>query len=199
MLPGCDRRRPAGCAAIVMLVLLWVGARAGAQAGPGDADRPTVEQLEAAVMITFARFVEWPPAGFASAAAPIVIAVVGDETLAVELEQLSRGKQVAGRRVTITRRQWDSDDPGVHMLFLGMAEKRHLGMVLQAVRKGPIVTVSRLPDFGRAGGMITLTVTGGRITFAVNSAAARSAGVQLSSLLLSHASRVSDESGGAAR
>jgi hypothetical protein len=56
------------------------------------------------------------------------------------------------------------------------------------------VTVSPLPGFGRVGGMITLTVTDGRISFAVNSHATALSAVRLSSFLLTHATKVSDES-----
>ena len=101
--------------------------------------------------------------------------------------------------MAVKRLQWDSDVAGVHMLFIGETEKRHLGFVLERVRSRQIVTVSSLPDFGRAGGMITLTFTDGRISFAVNSRATALSGVRLSSFLLSHATKVSDESGGGGR
>ena len=47
--------------------------------------------------------------------------------------------------------------------------------------------------------MITLTFTDGRISFAVNSRATTLSAVRLSSFLLSHATKVSDESGGGGR
>jgi hypothetical protein len=119
--------------------------------------------------------------------------------VAEALEVLARGRVVAGRGISVKRLQWDSDDAGVHMLFLGAPAKRHLALVIDRVRARPIVTVSPLPEFGRAGGMITLTFAAGRITFAVNSGATASSGVRLSSLLLTHASRVSDESSKALR
>ena len=73
--------------------------------------------------------------------------------------------------MAVKRLQWDSEVAGVHMLFVGEAEKRHLGGRARAVRSRQVVTVSSLPGFGRAGGMITLTFTDGRISFAVNSRA----------------------------
>ena len=47
--------------------------------------------------------------------------------------------------------------------------------------------------------MITLTTTDGRISFAVNSRATAQSAVRLSSFLLSHATKVSDESAGGLR
>jgi hypothetical protein len=192
----CGGSRPSGPGAIGALFILWMLA-GGFPAVPGAAAQgQTVEQLEAAVVMTFARFVEWSPADFPSATAPIVIGIVADETVAVALEAGSRGRNVAGRTIAVKRLQWDSVDAGVHMLFAGDMDPRHLAILLDRVRTRPIVTVSRLPGFGRAGGMITLTLTDGRITFAVNSSATAASGVRLSSFLLSHATKVSAGPGG---
>jgi hypothetical protein len=190
-------RRAVAHGIVAILAMLWMPAGIGASGVAVAADTQTVEQLQAAVVITFARFVEWSPLEFASASAPIVIGIVADEAVAVALETSSRGKNVAGRTIAVKRLQWDSDDAGVHMLFVGETEKRHLAVVLERLRSRPVVTVSPLPEFGRVGGMITLTVTGGRITFAVNSRATASSAVRLSSFLLSHATKVSDDGGGA--
>ena len=127
--------------------------------------------------MTFARFIEWSPQEFSSASAPIVVGIIGDEAVAVALETIARGKNVAGRTMAVKRLQWDSEIVGVHMVFIGEPEKRRLRVVLDRIRSRQIVTrCPRLADFGRAGGMITLTVTDGRISFAVNSARPPSAG-----------------------
>jgi hypothetical protein len=189
------RRACAGTAeyaglAVLVTTCMLAGAGAGLTAG---APAQTVEQLEASIVITFARFIEWPPQTFAFAAAPIVVGVVADEGVALALEVGSRDKLVAGRALAIKRLQWDSPATGVHILLVGDSEKRHLKAVLEGVRSQPIVTVSRLPEFGRSGGMITLTFTDGRITFAVNASATTRGTVRLSSFLLSHATAVSDD------
>jgi hypothetical protein len=187
--------RRVAAALLIIGGLLWsCGPARLTAAGQG---KPTIDQLEASVVMTFARFVEWPVERFPSPASPILVGVVGDELLAVALEATSRGKTIAGRTMTVARLQWDSDFAGVHMLFLGEAQKRHLGVVLERVRPHPVVTISPLPEFGRSGGMITLTFSDGRIRFAVNSRATARSGVRLSAFLLSHASKVSAESAGA--
>lgn len=191
--------RPSVRGDISVLAILCLLSGFDATARSAGAQGQTVEQLEAAAVMTFARFVEWSPSEFSSTSAPIVVGVVADETVAVALEAGSRGKNVAGRTIAVKRLQWDGVDAGVHLLFVGEMETSHLAIVLDRVRSRPTVTVSRLPAFGRAGGMITLTLTDGRITFAVNSSATAASGVRLSSFLLSHATKVSAESGRAAR
>jgi len=184
---------------IVVVALIWMLLRTDAGNRIAGAQEQTVEQLEAAVVMTLARFVEWSAQEFPSASAAIVIAIVADEEVAIALETNSRGKNVAGRTIAVKRLQWDSDFAGVHMLFIGDAERRHVGVVLDRIRSRPIVTVSHLADFARTGGMITVTTTEGRISFAVNSRATAQSGVRLSSFLLSHATKVSHESGGDVR
>ena len=194
-----DRRRRALCRGVIAgLAMSGLLAGAGADRSLAAAPAQTVEELEASVVMTFARFVEWSPDEFASAAAPIVVGVIADEAVALALEILARGKRVAGRALAVTRLRWDSDLAGVHMLIVGDAEKRHLAIVLARIGARRIVTVSRLSGFGRGGGMITLSFVDGRISFAVNSRATALAAVRLSSFMLSHATKVSDESAGAA-
>jgi hypothetical protein len=184
---------------LVILAVLWTLASTAASGGAGASQEQTIEHLTAAIVLTFARFVEWPAEGFSTAAAPIVVGIIADEPVALALEAGARGKNVAGRTIAVKRLRWDSEVGDLHMLFLGEAEKRHLGVVLERARARPIVTVSSLSEFGRSGGMITLTIANGRLTFAVNSHATASSSVRLSSFLLSHATKVSAESGGGLR
>jgi hypothetical protein len=196
-----SRCRTAPCHVVAILTItgiLVAFAAAGGRATSAP-EQQTVEQLEAAVIMTFARFIEWSPEEFSSSAAPIVVGIIGDEAVAIALETIARGKNVAGRTMAVRRLQWDSEIVGVQMIFIGEPEKRRLRVVLDRIRSRQIVSVSALADFGRTGGMITLTFTDGRISFAVNSAATAVSGVRLSSFLLSHATKVSDESGGGGR
>jgi hypothetical protein len=198
-MPHHGSRRTPRHGVIAILAMSWMLAGIGVSGRGAAGPAQTVEQLEASVVMTFARFIEWSPQEFPSASAPIVVGIIADEAVAQALETLARGKNVAGRTMVVTRLQWDSAVTGVHMLFVGETEKRRLAVVLEPIRSRQIVTVSRLAEFGRAGGMITLTFTAGRISFAVNSRAAALSGVRLSSFLLAHASTVSDESTGAVR
>jgi hypothetical protein len=154
---------------------------------------PSIEQLQAALLMTIARFVEWPPAAFPAAAAPFVVGIVSDEGVAMALEAASRARQVNGRSVVVKRMQWESDVTGVHLLVVGESERRRLGPLLQRLHGKHILTVSTLPEFGSAGGMITLQTRAGHISFAINSTAADRSGLRLSSFLRSHATRVSGD------
>ena len=122
--------------------------------------------------MTFARFVEWSPQEFPSASAPIVVGIVADEAVAVALETIARGKNVAGRTIAVKRLQWDSDDRRrAHALCRRDRRSATSGSCSSGSGPARSSPCPRLPEFGRAGGMITLTFTDGRISFAVNSRA----------------------------
>lgn len=150
----------------------------------------TIEQLEAALLITFVRFVDWPGEMVPSADAPFVVGVVSDQTLTDAVNRAAAGRQIAGRPLVARRLQWDEDLAGVHVLFIGDPEQRRLPALLERVRHTKVLTVARLAEFGAAGGMITLQARGGRVGFSVNSRATELSGMRISSFLLSHATNV---------
>jgi len=160
---------------------------------------PTIDQLQAAMIITIARFVEWPRSAFASPALPIVIAIVADQAVADALEASVAGRNINGRAVVVKRLQWDSDTAGIHLLFVGKSEQRRVAALLEHVRGKPILTVSLLPQFGSSNGMIALTSNAGRLSFSVNAWATGESGLRLTSSLLSHATSVSHQPGPGAR
>jgi hypothetical protein len=88
-------------AVIAILAVILMLAGIGANGHGAGAEEQTVEQLEAAVVMTFARFVEWSPQKFFSASAPIVVGIVADEAVALALETIAPGKNVAGRPVAV--------------------------------------------------------------------------------------------------
>ena len=185
------RATPRGFVAAGLLLCLLAAVNTAVLADEKTA--PTVEQLEAALLVTFANYTVWPPAALPSAATPIVVGVVGDQALAQTFEQTSRDRRASGRPFVTKVLQWEGDLSGVNVLFLGDIDRRHMTALLARSKQAPILTVSATPEFDREGGMITLKSTGGRVSFAVNAHAVRLAGLQLSSFVLSYATRVSGQ------
>jgi hypothetical protein len=184
------------------LLALFALLPALAFASPRDAassSAPTTQQLQAALLMTFARFTEWVPGAFESTVSPLVIGFIADESAAEAFEAAARGKNVGGRPLVVKRLQWDSDVQGVHMLFIGDDERRRAAIIVERVQRRPILTVSPLPDFAQAGGIIALKSSGGRLSFSVNGRATSLSGVRLSSFLLSHATEVIGASGPGAK
>ncbi len=158
------------CAAIA-----WMGAAHGQL-------RASEAEVKAAFIYNFALFTIWP-AGTLLADAPMVLCVASEHPLQAALGALA-GKSVHGHRLEV-RRISDGAVAGCHVAVL---DDRAYS---QAARPDPATPVLIVADGGRAGRpagvsgpMIALSLQDSRVVFDIDAAAARRAGLQLSSQLL---------------
>lgn len=146
---------------------------------------PALEhRVKAAFLYNFAKFVDWPTNAFASADAPFVIGVFGDESIAQALEQTVKGKSI-GNRAIQTRRIPDATriNP-CQILFVAQSKTQQVAQVLAAVGSAHVLLVGESPGFVAAGGAIGFTKDEGRVRFEANTAAAERASLKISSKLL---------------
>lgn len=162
-----------------------LGAMAAAYAAsPVDraaAERPSPEQVEAAYLYNFGKFVRWP--GMAPEA-PLVLCVAGQDAVDQLLAQMVAGEQIEGRPLEVKRLQGTEGASSCSILFLGAGEQDWLETYLGAAAGKPVLTVGEAPDFLAHGGIIQFVLTGDHVRFSVNLGAARRSGLQLSSELL---------------
>ncbi|MBN2427586.1 MAG: YfiR family protein [Deltaproteobacteria bacterium] len=143
----------------------------------------TEEQVKAAYIYNFAKFVQWPETAFLSANEPLRICFVGSEDLFKAMESLS-DKTIQGRPLKISKRSTLKTTPDCHILFIS---RHYQGEAWQELKKNiftPVLTIADFDSFVSGGGIIELVREGSKIRFAVNIAAARQAGLNLSSKLL---------------
>jgi hypothetical protein len=142
-------------------------------------EEPTQYQVEAAFLLNFTKFVEWPAAAFESPTSPIAICILGDDPFGRSLDHLIEGEQVNGRRVTVQRLKRSPAPNMCQVLFLGSAA--------EGPRMPPgagVLTVGEGEEFLRQGGMIAFVIENRRVRFSVNQSAAERVGLKLSSRLL---------------
>jgi hypothetical protein len=70
------------------------------------------------------------------------------------------------------------------VLFICRSEEKNLPRILERLRGKPVLTISELPGFNNAGGMIEFKKKTDTVRFGINAAAARDAGLKISSKLL---------------
>jgi YfiR/HmsC-like len=149
---------------------------------PVAAQEATENQVKAAYLFNFTKFVRWP----AAAAAPdrFNICVIGDQPFAASLDTIIQGESVDGR--PLVRLEPDSIDAarGCQILFIGSGARAHGARYLDAVRDAPVLTVGDTSTFLDQGGTIRFVRTGDRLRFDVNLPAASRAGLEISSKLL---------------
>ena len=159
-------------------------ARIAAQSRPAAA-----HEVEAAYLYQFGRYVEWPDDRVQEADA-FVICVLGEDPFGAALDDLVRGKVIAGKPVVPRRVLGPTESQGCRILFVSPSEDARVPAILQALDGTGTVTVSRGPSFTSRGGMIAFVTEGRSVRFVVNLASAERAGIRLSSQLLRVAVRV---------
>jgi hypothetical protein len=164
-------------------------------ASPSQADPlPTENEVKAAYLFNFARFVEWPATAFEHPHSPFVIGVIGDETMADVLRTTVAGRAVRDRPVVIEELV-TAADARVHILFVGAGQTFALPRVLRQVEDRPILTVGDIEGFAEGGGMVRFALEQNRVRFDVNRHEIERAGLDISSHVLRLARRVLPDTG----
>lgn len=141
-------------------------------------------QVKAAFLFNLAKFVQWPT----EEAGPLVIGIAGDNAFAEVVSQTVLGRAVNGRTFQ-TRRLSGGDDPSrCDIVFISAMRSHDEDDWLQRVR-GPVLTVGESTRFLRSGGMVRLYAEGQKVRFQVNQGNTETAGLKLSSQLLTLAAK----------
>jgi len=149
-------------------------------------------QVKAAYLFNFAKFIEWPPKTFSAMESPLVIGVFGDNPFAGHLEKTLQNKVINNRPVTVRYTRNLADLKGCHILFISASENKRCREVLDAIDGSGVFTVTENSDrFLQTGGMLNLFTDQEKVRFEINDAAARRAGLKISSRLLLLASKKS--------
>jgi len=142
------------------------------------------QQVKAAFVLNFLKFVTWPE-GPTAPDAPIEVVVLGADDVARAIEHASAGQQIAGRAIKVraVRRAGDIG-AGPQLLFIGAAERDRLPVLLRAFEGRPVLTVGDGTGYGAAGVVLNFYTSDTRIRFEANTTAAARARLQISSHLL---------------
>jgi uncharacterized protein DUF4154 len=172
-------------AAAVLVVLL-----ATVCAGADDVPRAPADELKAAFVFNFAKYVEWrddaPAAG-----TPLDICVVGAQRIEAALARATSGKAI-GDRPLVVRRVRDAEDvDGCQIAVLGDALPHgEARATLARLADRRILTIGDGADFPDDGGVIAFDLVGQKLRFQINARAAERAHLRISSQLLKLATRV---------
>ena len=191
--PLNSKRQPAGAAeslktvrrnggvlgALLRLLLVAAFWNAGIRGGESRAETAMPEyDLKAAFLSNFAQFVKWPKGGSGT------IGILGDDPFGGKLDKALRGK------LSIRRSRRAEDLKDCQIVFVAKSERGNVGAIISSLGDANVLTVGDSDGFARQGGVIGFTMDGDKVRFEINSAAARRAGLVISSKLLQLASRV---------
>lgn len=186
-----ERAVPAGLRALLCLLLALLCLAAAPRALPQAADEGNLEhKVKAAFLFRFTGYADWPQASFPQADTPMVIAVMGADDVAAELSQIARGRVSGNNHPIVVRRLKEGESlAGVHMLFVGGADRARVAAAVKAAQQRPVLVVSEAEGALAAGSAINFLIVDGRVRFEVSSSSADRNGVRLSSRLLAVAYR----------
>jgi uncharacterized protein DUF4154 len=158
-----------------------------------DAQTGLERQVKAAYLLNFTRYVEWPAAAFPDSAAPVNLCVVGgEEDMPDAVRRTIEGRRSRGRPVRLLRPDAPTQATDCHVVFLP-ARTPLTDTWLAALRTTSALTVGEGGDFIRQGGMISFVILEQTVRFLIDDAAARGAGLRISSRLLALAVRPTAE------
>jgi uncharacterized protein DUF4154 len=175
------RRRSAAVAGT--LTALHLCLHAGAQ------PRPSENEIKAAFLYNFAKYVEWPDATFQ--AGEFHLCALADAEFLKSVDDIIAGESIAGRPVSRQTASTPDEAQSCHILFVARADLARAEPLLAAARSAHVLTVGEGADFLKRGGAIAFVRDDTRVRFDVNVAEAQRAGLRISSRLLRVARRVS--------
>ncbi|MGH7516641.1 MAG: YfiR family protein [Gemmatimonadales bacterium] len=159
--------------------------RAPAQAPAGAPEY----QIKAAYLLNFIRYVEWPPSVFEGTEASLNVCVVGRDPFGDVLDRTMAGRRIGGRPLRVLRPARPAGDT-CHVAFIGRTTAAAREAWLAALQDEPTLTVGESAGFAEAGGMIAFVIVDETVRFEINVEAVRSGGLQISSRVLTLATRL---------
>ncbi len=111
------------------------------------------------------------------------LCILGEDAFGAAMESIE-GKSIKNRPLAVTRIAQVADAERYHILFISTSEEERLREILDDLRERPILTISDMPNFARAGGTINFKTVEDQIRFDINVDAANAADLRLSSKLL---------------
>lgn len=161
----------------------------GLGAAPASTQAPEY-RVKAAFVYKFSDYVEWPSEAFTNPSSPLVIGVVGADTLADELARIASGRTVGGRPVVVRKLRYGEPLSGLHVIFLGQSTSKQLTAALGASKGHAALTVTESADGIRLGSIINFVVESDKVRFDVALPSAEASRLKISSRLLAVARNV---------
>lgn len=166
-------------------MLAWVLTASAQPPAPGEYD------IKAVFLFNFTHFVAWPATEGEAGNKPLVIGVLGDDPFGLRLEEAVRGEKSGNRSIVVKRFQKVEEAVTCNALFIARSEKSQLMEILAHLKGRPVLTVSDIPEFAAAGGMVELVTVRGKIRLHINVDESTAVRLSISAKLLRPAQIVS--------
>jgi uncharacterized protein DUF4154 len=148
------------------------------------AESATADQIKAAYLFNFAKFVEWPAEALPQGDSVVTFCALGLSPVVDELDSVLRGKTITGHRIALRRLQSPEEIAGCHIVFLAAGASKQQQRLLKAASGHPVLLVGDSPGFAQSGGAMNFVMESGKVLFEVNTSAVEGARLKMSAKLL---------------
>lgn len=167
--------------ALLLLLLILLVSVSGARA---QANPPSEYQVKAAFLFNFAKFIDWPSNAFAGPQSPFAICILGADPFGKTIDDAMERKMIGDHPVVVQRAKDAADARRCQMVFVSASEKQRTAEIIGRLQGASVLIVGETERFADSGGTIELMLEQNHVRFAINTDAAETAGLKISSKLL---------------
>lgn len=182
--PG--RRRTWAAGLLAAWLLVPGPARAGQRTAAAEDD------IKAAFLFNFTKFIEWPAGARADS---FRICTIAEPAFNAAVDRALAGESIDGRPIVRLSPATPEAARACHILFLARVESERAERWVAAVRGAPVLVVGESRAAWDRGAQINFVVDENRVRFDVNADAASGLGLSVSSKLLRVARKVTARRG----
>ncbi len=163
-----------------------------------EAINPQYENnVKAAFLYSFGRYVEWPKDDFASHSGDFLLGICGEDSIEPILEKIAQTKKIQERRIIIQRMATVDELQPCHILFVSDSISKEKQIeIINKMRDKSTLLVGESPGFAERGGGINFFLEGGTVRFEINVAAIRQEKLILDAKLLNLGKKVPEPGSG---
>ncbi|MGE5671994.1 MAG: YfiR family protein [Fibrobacterota bacterium] len=149
-----------------------------------DSTSTLENQVKAAYIYNFTKFVYWNTQPQINDSTPLTIAIIGDESIGTILESFSKTQGKVRPLLVKVITTNDTNLTGCDIVYIGKVATKKLPVLLKRIDNNSILTVSDISGFTAKGGMIGFYLDNGKVKIEINMTAVANAKLQISAKLL---------------
>lgn len=169
---------------IIMGVLSFLWMPDPAASKSGETVAVNEYKLRAAYLYNFSKFIRWSDRAFTSEDEPFVIGIMGKEAF-LEISAVLESRKIGTHDISVRHYSNIDEIKGCRLLYIHTTAPELWQPLIRKLKNSDIVTVGEAGTFAKQGGMIQFITIRNRLRFIINLKAAKAAGFDLDSRLLS--------------
>ena len=145
----------------------------------------TENKIKAVFLFNFTKFVDWPESAFMSQDSPFIIGILGGKPDLNDYIEKSVTGEMVGNHTIIVQNYDDEQGPFYcQILYIDLPNSSKIKSALSTVENQSILTIGESMDFNKSGGIVRFYTEENKIRLQINTEAAKTARLNISSKLL---------------